>query len=163
MDKYDPMNMYKSAPRGRGKVVTELPKRKHEEADLHLAFCKWIKLQYPKIEFIRHEREKARGYMLQGLFKIYNSLEGVPDFELVEPSHGFNRLYIEFKKPGEKWLLRDGLTVKPDYVHQYECHMKLWNKGSAVYFCNDFEDAKGKLISYLEGKPQEKQKYLVNL
>lgn len=99
--------------------------------------------------------------MLQGLFKVYNSMQGVPDFELIEAAHGLNRLYIEFKKPGEKWLLRDGLTVKPDYVHQYECHVKLWQKGSAAYFCNDLEQAQNLLVSYLKGCPVKKQEYRV--
>jgi hypothetical protein len=145
------------------KVVNETSKRKHLEADLHLSFCKWIKLQYPKLEFIRHEREKARGFMLQGLFKIYNSLSGVPDFELIKPVNGFSRLYIEFKKPEEKWLLRDDITVKKEYAHQYLCHLTLWDSGSCAYFCNDFEDAKRKLILYLDGNPEKKQEYLVSL
>ncbi len=154
----DPMSQFHS--KRTAKVVKpEQATRKHEEADLHLAFCKWVKFQYPKLYFIRHERERARGYMLQGLFKMYNSMEGLPDFELLEPSGVRSRLYIEFKKPGEKWLTKDEITVKEQYRHQYECHLKLWDKGSCAYFCNDFEQAQGLLINYLKGSWVRQQVY----
>ena len=162
IDYTDPLSQYRSGKTA--KVVSEMPKRKHEEANLHLAFCKWVKLQYPKLSFIRHEREKARSYMMQNLFKMYNSHnDKMPDFECLNPVNGKSGFLIEFKKPGLNWLMRDGITIKKDFDDQYKCHLMLWELNRVVYFCNDFEDAKRKLILYLDGKPEKKQEYFVNL
>lgn len=148
---------------------------KHEEADLHLAFCKWVRLQYPKLQFIRHEREKKRSPFLQNLFKIYNSdNDKMPDFELLEPSHVvigythpptdtsfripkyvhmYHRLYIEFKKPRTTLTLRDGKTIKSEYSEQYRRHIAFWEQNSPAYFCSDLLEAQELLRAYLSGNP----------
>lgn len=134
--------------------------RKHEEADLHLSFCKWVRLQYPKLDFIRHEREKARSFMMQNLFKVYNSAnDKMPDFELLHPSGKYHRLYIEFKKPGTKVTKLDGY-IKKEYVEQYLRHRKFWEQGSPAYFCSDLHMAQIYLVRYLEENPIEMQEYL---
>lgn len=139
---------------------------KHEEADLHLSFCKWIRKEYPNLIFVRHEKEGKRSKFLQSLVKAYNSQAGLPDFELLslgikqQERTGF---YIEFKKPGEKWLLKDGYTIKPDYEHQYEMHCHLWLIGRCVYFCNDLEAAKELFTAYVNGNPYPQQRYGMNL
>ncbi len=151
----------------RGEEVKPRAKSKHEEADLHLAFCKWVYKNYPELDFIRHEREKARTPYLQNLFKIYNSdNDKMPDFELLEPKwyhehvedntynyRCYHRLYIEFKKPLTKLTLRDNITIKPEYANQYRRHIAFWGKGSPAYFCSDLEEAKELLIKYLDGTP----------
>jgi len=157
-------------------------KRKHEEADLHLAFCKWVKLTYPNNQFIRHEREGKRSWYMQNLFKMYNSdLDKMPDFELLEPSgkkavteqskdgmsgaitsklfivYQYHRLYIEFKRPGTTLTLKDGITIKSDYKDQYKRHIRFWEQGSPTYFCSDLEHAKELFIAYKSGKPHPQQ------
>lgn len=146
----------------------ERAKPKHEEADLHLSFCKWVKLTYPNDQFIRHEREKQRSPFLQNLFKIYNSdLDKMPDFELLEPSHviinanvtppfiGYRylRLYIEFKKPGTTLTLKDGITIKPEYSEQYRRHIRFWEQNSPAYFCSSLDDAIAIFNAYKVGRP----------
>lgn len=133
---------------------------KHEEADLHLAFCKWVKKTYPEDNFIRHEREGKRSAYMQNLFKVYNNgIDKLPDFEALI-GDGF---YIEFKKPGEKWLLKDGKTVKPSYAGQYKTHKLLWDLGRCVWFCNDLEVAKGLYGAYKSGLIPKQQNYLLPL
>ena len=155
---------YKSAPTGRGKIIQRGEKvRKHEESDLHLSFCKWVKLQYPHLQFIRHERESKRSPFMQNLFRIYNSdNDKMPDFELLHPSGRYHRLYIEFKKPGTKITLRDGKTIKPEYKDQYKRHIQFWCEESCAYFCDDLLIAMELLKAYLSENPVEMQNYYMD-
>lgn len=141
----------------------------HEEADLHLAFCKWVRKEYPNDQFIRHEREGKRSPFMQNLFGIYNSdLDKMPDFELLEPSHRYDinagygnievayrylRLYIEFKRPGTILTLRDCITIKSEYLMQYKRHIRFWEQNSVAYFCSDLEVAKELFKAYKDGRP----------
>jgi len=113
---------------------------KHEEADLQRAFCKKIKKLYPDDSFLRHEREGKRTPFMQNLFNDMNhGIDKLPDFEGLITNEAYTGFYIEFKKPGEKWLLKDGITVKPQYANQYRCHLLLRSMGRAVWFCNHIE------------------------
>lgn len=147
----------------------EEKKRKHEEADLHLLFCKWVKLQYPNDQFVRHEREGKRSFYMQNLFKVYNSdLDKLPDFELLEPSlmlfsydnTYYHRLYIEFKKPGTVLTLRDNLTIKTEYAEQYKRHVRFFEQNSAAYFCSNFEHAIEIFVNYKKGTPLPMQSFM---
>lgn len=172
MSNQDPYAILSLMKPAKHKVVREADnKRKHEEADLHLSFCKWVRLQYPNDHFIRHEREGKRSFMMQNLFQIYNSgLDKMPDFELLEPverlntwyggegnseqwSKWFHRLYIEFKRPGTILTLKDGITIKPAFKEQYKRHMRFWEQNSPAYFCSDFDEACKLYIAYKNGKP----------
>ena len=152
--------------------TAKLPaKRKHEEADLHLAFCKWVKITYPNDQFIRHEREGKRSWYMQNLFKMYNSdLDKMPDFELLEPVYEmmhidgimvvkllYCRLYIEFKKPQTTLTLKDGITIKPEYSEQYKRHKRFWEQNSPAYFCNNIDDAIVIFNAYKVGRPLPQQ------
>lgn len=162
----------------RGEIKQRKP-NSHEEADLHLAFCKWVRKEYPNDQFIRHEREGKRSPFMQNLFGIYNSdLDKMPDFELLEPSgeimgnnvvwsepntmsikeakviaYRYLRLYIEFKKPGIVLTLRDNLTIKTEYSEQYKRHVRFWEQNSPTYFCSSLEHAKEIFINYKKGTP----------
>lgn len=146
-------------------------KSKHEESDLHLKFCKWVKKEYPGLQFVRHEREQKRSFYMQNLMQVYNSDEDkLPDFELLQPSAmipyqekawHYHRLYIEFKKPGESWLMADGKTVKKPYRGQAARHQAFWDIGSCAYFCNDLQDAKILFELYIIGTPRPKQVYII--
>jgi len=168
MDKQDLINLGLigvRSPKYKG-IVTEDVKRKHSEADLHLAYVSWLRKQYPKADFVRHEKERSRSHYLGNLMKKYNSLDGLPDFELLEPIRkgfaegDYYRLYIEFKKPGEYWLEARTGHVKKAYRHQYACHVKLWQKGSCAYFCNDLDKAIEITNAYMNGSPLPQQIYL---
>lgn len=149
--------MYRSAKTA--KIVNSEPKkRNHDESNLQLAFCKWVSLQYPKVDYIRHEREGKRSLFTGQLMGKYNSLGGIPDWECLDANEQLHGLYIEFKKPGEKWINKFG-QVKPQYAHQYNCHIKLWKKDRAAYFCNSLEDAIAILTAYMTGLPLYPQQY----
>lgn len=143
---------------------------KHEEADLHLQFCKWVKSEYPDLKFVRHEREKQRSKFMQNLMKVYNSDDDkLPDFELLDQCEVklnetwtvlYNGFLIEFKKPGRTWATQSGV-IKADCRDQYITHQHLWSIGRCTYFCNDLQDAKILLIAYLNGNPRPMQDYVV--
>lgn len=146
---------------------------KHEESDLQLKFCKWVKREYPEKQFIRHEREKQRSVFMQNLMKVFNTeWDKMPDWEGLfqssrydigePPLYEYSGLYIEFKKPGEKWLMADGLTIKKQYEYQHKCHLFLWSIGRPAYFCNDLEDAQDIFMKYVIGTPLPKQIYKLN-
>lgn len=164
MEKRDPMEMFRSAKTP--KIVKETT-RKHDESDLHLKFCRWVKTNYPNDQFIRHEREKHRSLFMQNLMKCYNSdNDKMPDFELLEPSYAsqmdgsiFHRFYLEFKAPGTILTTKDSITIKPEYSEQYKRHVAFWRQNSPAYFCNDFEDAKLLFIAYKSGVPIPMQKF----
>jgi hypothetical protein len=129
----------------------------HEESDLQLSFCNDVKKKYPELMFIRHEREKSRSHYMGNLFKVFNSVDGVSDWECLTPVGYYNGMYIEFKKPGEHWL-SDG-TVKERYAHQYLFIMKAWQIKRPAYFCNDRNEAMRILDAYISGTPLPMQQY----
>lgn len=133
---------------------------KHEEAVLHLKFCKWIDKNYPNDPYVRHEKERQRSKFLQSLMQVYNNIDGLPDFELILPCGDYNGLYIEFKKPGEAFALQNGYVAK-SYEHQYKFHLHAWSVNRCAYFANDFNDACVLYSSYRSGNPLPMQELLL--
>lgn len=151
----------RSAPKH--KIVTEVEdkakKRKHEEIELQAAFCMWVKKNHPEVKFLRHEREKQRSNFMQNQMQVLNSAGSMPDWETTFVVGNYTGLLIEFKKPGEKWLMADGETIKTEYAFQYKCHVDLWKQRRVVYFCNDLEIAKMILEQYLAGRIMRQRVY----
>jgi len=134
-------------------------KRGYEEMSLQAQFCNWVKKNYPDVKFLHHERERKRGKFAQNQTKVINNAGSMPDWETTTTTDKYAGLYIEFKRPGEKWLMADNETVKPEYAHQYKCHVQLWAQRKVVYFCNDLEIAKMILQQYLEGRNMRQRVY----
>lgn len=145
----------KSAPKKRDQSKP----RKHEEITLQAQFCIWVKHTHPEVKYLRHERERARSKFMQNQIKVLNSAGSMPDWECTTTTTNYAGLYIEFKKPGEKWLMADNETIKPEYAYQYHCHVGLWKQRRVVYFCNDLEIAKMILTQYLEGRVMRQRVY----
>lgn len=154
----DPMQMFRSAKTAKVTAPQPSKKRNHAESDLQLAFCKWARLQYPTVDFIRHEREGKRSLFMGQLMGKYNSLGGIPDWECLDSNQYLKGIYFEFKKPGESWLNKHG-QVKPAYAHQYACHLKLWRKGRAAFFVNDLQEAITLFTMYMSDVLLRKQEY----
>jgi len=147
------------------KIVTEEQDKKNRasryaEMTLQATFCKWVSKEYPNVKFIHHEREGKRGGFKQNQNKVLNTAGSMPDWETTQTTDRYAGLLIEFKRPGEDWLLKSG-HVKPKYVHQYECHLQLWEQRKVVYFCNDLEIAKMILKQYLEGRTMRQRTYKI--
>lgn len=129
---------FKSAPPRR--VLTEAQDKannatRHAESALQSKCVAWVKKWYPKHRIVLHKREGKRSKFHQNLQKKLNAnADGYPDHEFPTVS-----MFIEFKRPGEGWLMADGKTVKKIYRHQYRMHLQLWSEGKTAYFCNDFD------------------------
>lgn len=63
------------------------------------------------------------------------------------------RLYIEFKRPGTILTLRDGITIKSEYLMQYKRHICFWEQNSVAYSCSELDGAKELFRAYKGGKP----------
>lgn len=146
-----------------GKVFTEAEdkaktKSRHAESNLQLKCLKWVKKWFPDDRTIVHKREgKRHGFNRAVLRTLNNNSDGYPDHEFSCAKNGL--LYVEFKRESEGWLLKDNLTVKTAYRHQYKMHLQLWSEGKPVYFCNDFDKFRELYKAFKEGKPLAKQLY----
>lgn len=132
---------------------------RHAEMSLQAQYCTWLRTLPVVPKFIHHEREGKRSYVAQNLTQKLNSAGAMPDHEFLEPVGKYTGLLIEFKRPGENWLMADGITVKKQYAHQYANHVMLWTKGKVVYFCNDLEIAKQIWLQYSDGRNMRQRVY----
>jgi len=154
MDKHDPMNMYKSAPRGRGKVVTEqeLADQKAKREWTHqLNFCKWLKQTYPEIRFRSDVQSAGKlSAQMQNIMQILDPWKSWPDVQIYLPKGIFIGLHIEIKRIDSGTFLKDGSLSQSKHVQeQAEFHDWLRSIGYKVEFAEGFEQAKKVLESYL--------------
>ncbi len=163
MEKDNTYGMFNHMKSFKHKVIKEEPKkRSHAESTLQQQFCQRVRKIAPTVDFIRHEREKQRTKFMGSLMGVFNSLDGIADWECIDSFGIYHGMYIEFKKPGENWLMADGVTVKKDYTHQYRFHQRAWIKGRPAYFCNDLEKAEELLLAYISGNPLPMQVYEIH-
>jgi len=154
MDKYDPMNMYKSAPCGRGKVVTEqeLAEQKAKREWTHqLNFCKWLKQTYPEIRFRSDVQSAGKlSAQMQNIMQILDPWKSWPDVQIYLPKNGFIGLHIEIKRIDSGTFLKDGSLSQSKHVQeQAEFHDWLRSIGYKVEFAEGCEEAKKILQEYL--------------
>lgn len=150
LEKHDPLNMYKSAPRGRGKVIKESD-LKDTEWKIQLHFCKWIKLQYPNLLFRSDIQSagKLSGQM-QNIKQILDPYHGFPDVQIYHRSGNFTGLFIELKRENSGTFLKDGSLSKTKHVQeQAEMHKTLRSLGYKVEFAEGCDEAKKILQEYL--------------
>lgn len=151
MDKHDPMNMYKSAPRGRGKVIKESDLNQSEWS-VQLQFCKWIKLQYPNLIFRSDIQSagKLSGQM-QNIKQILDPFKAWPDVQVYLPKGQYIGLHIELKRLNSGTFLKDGSLSSGKHVQeQAEMHNVLRALGYRVEFAEGFEQAKFILNNYMQ-------------
>ena len=106
-----------------------------KEESLHVAVCKYIKLQYPDLIF-SSENGGIRLTMGQSVkAKSLRSQAKLPDLWILEPRGGYCGLLIELKK--ESVWLRDGSLSKNKHVQaQAAVLTRLRKKGYlAVFSC----------------------------
>lgn len=154
-NKYDPMNQFKSVPRGFGKVVTDAElkaKNSQKEWSIQLQFCKWIKIQYPNIKFRSDIQSagKLSGQM-QNVKQILDPYKGWPDVGVYLPKGNYIGLHIELKRENSGTFLKDGsLSTQKHIQDQAEMHEFLRSIGYKVEFAEGFEQAKKVFEDYLK-------------
>lgn len=76
-----------------------------------------------------------------------------PDLFIVEPRGVYNGYFLELKRPNETvFLKKGGLSTNEHIQEQAEMLQKLRDRGFACDFAIGFDDAKQKIINYLNNK-----------
>ncbi len=117
-----------------------------EHAHQTALFC-WCALsvgKYPELELLFHiPNGGTRNKIEAARLKAAGVKAGVPDLCLPVARSGFNGLFLEMKKPGEK--------IKPG-SNQDLWAIKLREQGYAVKCCDNWVDAKDWILTYLHDK-----------
>ena len=145
--KRDPMEMYHS--RKTAKVVK--PTNVRTEWQEQLAFCKWLKMQYPQVRF-RSDIQSAGKLSpaMQNIKLILDPFRGFPDITIYLKRGEFCGLMIELKRENSGLYLKDGSLSNDKHVQeQNEVHEFLRQNGWYVVFAEGFKEAKRKFEEYL--------------
>lgn len=153
--KRDWMEMYKS--RKTAKVVKEIDlkvKQSKSEWSHQIAFCKWLKLQYPDVRF-RSDIQSAGKLTpaMQNIKQIIDPYKGWPDIMVYLKRGEFVGLGIELKREGSGLYLKDGSLSKSKHIiEQNEFHEFLRGCGWYVDFAEGFGGAKELFKRYYHAK-----------
>jgi hypothetical protein len=143
----DPMSQYHS--RKTAKIVT--PTAKRTEWQEQLAFCKWLKMQYPQVRF-RSDIQSAGKLspQMQNIKSIIDPFRGWPDVTIYHKRGNYCGLMIELKRENSGLYLKDGSLSNDKHVQeQNEVHEFLRHNGWYVVFAEGMADAKVKFEEYL--------------
>ena len=145
--KRDPMEMYNS--RKTAKVVK--PTNVRTEWQEQLAFCKWLKMQYPEVRF-RSDIQSAGKLSpaMQNIKSIIDPFRGFPDITIYLKRGRFCGLMLEMKRENSGLYLKDGSLSNSKHVQeQFEMHEFLRENAWKVEFAEGMDGAKIKFKEYL--------------
>jgi DNA-dependent RNA polymerase auxiliary subunit epsilon len=145
--KRDPMEMYHS--RKTAKVVK--PTNVRTEWQEQLAFCKWLKMQYPDVRF-RSDIQSAGKLSpaMQNIKSIIDPFRGFPDITIYLKRGRFCGLMLEMKRLNSGLYLKDGSLSNSKHVQeQNEMHEFLRDNAWKVEFAEGMDGAKIKFEEYL--------------
>ena len=145
--KRDPMEMYHS--RKTAKVVK--PATVRTEWQEQLAFCKWLKMQYPQVRF-RSDIQSAGKLSpaMQNIKLILDPFRGFPDITIYLKRGRFCGLMIEMKRENSGLYLKDGSLSNSKHVQeQGKMHEFLRDNAWKVEFAEGMDGAKIKFEEYL--------------
>ena len=145
--KRDPMEMFYS--RKIARVVKTMPIR--TEWQEQLAFCKWLKMQYPDVLF-RSDIQSAGKLTpaMQNIKLIIDPFRGFPDISIYLKRGQYCGLMIEMKRLNSGLYLKDGSLSSNKHVQeQNEMHIKLRENGWQVEFAEGMEAAISLFQNYL--------------
>ena len=137
--KRDPMEMYHS--RKTAKVVK--PTNVRTEWQEQLAFCKWLKMQYPQVRF-RSDIQSAGKLSpaMQNIKLILDPFRGFPDITIYLKRGEFCGLMIEMKRENSGLYLKDGSLSNSKHVQeQNEMHEFLRDNAWQVVFAEGMDEA----------------------
>jgi hypothetical protein len=145
--KRDPMEMYHS--RKTAKVVK--PTTIRTEWQEQLAFCKWLKMQYPDVRF-RSDIQSAGKLTpaMQNIKLIIDPFRGFPDITIYLKRGKFCGLMIEMKRINSGLYLKDGSLSNSKHVQeQRKMHEFLRDNAWKVEFAEGMDGAIDLFENYL--------------
>ena len=120
-----------------------------KEESLHIAICKYIKLQYPKIVFTSESSGLRLTIGQAKKLKDMRSSNALPDILILEPSRGRHGLFLEVKT--ESPFKKNGKIKSNAHLQeQHDMLNILVEKGFDACFVWDFEMAKEIIYDYVE-------------
>jgi hypothetical protein len=146
--KRDPMEMYHS--RKTAKVVK--PTNVRTEWQEQLAFCKWLKMQYPRVLF-RSDIQSAGKLSpaMQNIKSIIDPFRGFPDITIYLKRGRFCGLMLEMKRLNSGLYLKDGSLSNAKHVQeQNKMHEFLRDNAWKVEFAEGMDEAKIKFEEYVK-------------
>ena len=141
------MEMYHS--RKTAKVVK--PTTIRTEWQEQLAFCKWLKMQYPDVRF-RSDIQSAGKLSpaMQNIKLILDPFRGFPDITIYLKCGRFCGLMIEMKRENSGLYLKDGSLSNSKHVQeQGKMHEFLRDNGWKVEFAEGMDGAIDLFENYL--------------
>lgn len=140
----------RSAPKNKG-IDHELEK-KVTELSVHMAVCKYLKLQYPSVMFLS---DFAAGMKLTPGMAARQTMQksnhSFPDLMILEPRNGYYGLFIELKRDRSALYKKDGSYIKSEHIEaQGACIHYLRLKGYFATFACGFDEAKSVIDRYLQ-------------
>ena len=141
------MEMYHS--RKTAKVVK--PTNVRTEWQEQLAFCKWLKMQYPQVRF-RSDIQSAGKLSpaMQNIKLILDPFRGFPDITIYLKRGEFCGFMIEMKRENSGLYLKDGSLSNSKHVQeQNEMHEFLRHNAWKVEFAEGIDGAIDLFENYL--------------
>jgi hypothetical protein len=119
-----------------------------KENDLHIAICKYLQHQYPKVLFTSESSGLRVTISQARKLKSMRSCSGLPDIMIFEPRKNYHGLFLEVKREGTTIYKKNGeLTADKHIREQEEILHQLKEKGYFAEFVVGFEEAKA-IIDY---------------
>lgn len=121
-----------------------------KENDLHIAICKYLQHQYPKILFTSESSGLRVTISQARKLKSMRSCSGLPDIMIFEPRKNYHGLFLEVKREGTRIYKKNGeLTADKHIREQEEILHQLKAKGYFAEFVVGFDEAKAIIDYYL--------------
>lgn len=123
-----------------------------KEEIIQIAVCNYLRLQYPDVLFVSDMAAGMRLTIGQAVkAKKMRSSRGLPDLIILEPKGDYyHGLCLELKKEGTKLFKRNGEWATPHLQEQFDCLVKLRDKGYLAEFAIGFDEAKETIDEYLQ-------------
>jgi len=124
---------------------------KQRERVIQVALTKWLRMEYPDIDFFNDWASGAYLTVGQNSARLaMASNNGWVDLFIAEPSRGYHGLYIELKKEDVRIYLKDGktLTANPQIRKEAEFLARQRTKGYCAVFACGLEQAKTVIDKY---------------
>lgn len=124
--------------------------RGKNEAQVHIAICDYLRMQYPSVLFTSEAGGIYTNITQARLIKRTRSCVGIPDLMIFEPKAEYCGLFLEIKADGTNIYKKNGEFTKNEHLNnQREVLQKLINKGYACFFVIGFDNAKQVIDHYM--------------
>jgi hypothetical protein len=121
-----------------------------KKQSVHLAVCKYLKLQYPNVVFFSEPSGLRTTPGVAKMLKGMRSDSKLPDLFIAHPKGGYSGLFIEIKDSPETLYTKDGRVRNSEHLQaQNNMLTRLRDDGYIAEFGPGFEKCKEIIDYYL--------------